>query len=48
MGPPTRVAMPCSWRLKQKSPGPADIVATFPSRRRDYTEVGPNPLVKGR
>ncbi len=26
---------------------PVDVVATFPSRRRDYTEVGPNPLVKG-
>lgn len=25
---------------------PVNIVATFPSRRRDYTEVGPNPLVK--
>lgn len=27
---------------------PVNIVATFPSRRRDYTEVGPNPLVKRR
>ena len=25
---------------------PINVVATFPSRRRDYTEVGPNPLVK--
>jgi mannose-6-phosphate isomerase-like protein (cupin superfamily) len=25
---------------------PVNVVATFPSRRRDYTEVGPNPLVK--
>ena len=25
---------------------PVNIVATFPSRRRDYTELGPNPLVK--
>jgi len=27
---------------------PMNVVATFPSRRRDYTEVGPNPLVRGR
>ena len=27
---------------------PVNVVATFPSRRRDYTEVGTNPLVKGR
>ena len=27
---------------------PVNVVATFPSRRRDYTEVGPNPLVKRR
>ena len=27
-------------------PEPVNVVATFPSRRRDYTEVGPNPLVK--
>ena len=25
---------------------PINVVATFPNRRRDYTEVGPNPLVK--
>ena len=25
---------------------PVNVVATFPSRRRDYTEVGPNPLLK--
>jgi mannose-6-phosphate isomerase-like protein (cupin superfamily) len=25
---------------------PVNVVATFPSSRRDYTEVGPNPLVK--
>ena len=27
---------------------PMNVVATFPSRRRDDTEVGPNPLVKVR
>jgi hypothetical protein len=25
---------------------PVNVVATVPSRRRDYTEVGPNPLFK--
>jgi mannose-6-phosphate isomerase-like protein (cupin superfamily) len=25
---------------------PVKVVAIFPSRRRDYTEVGPNPLVR--
>ena len=25
---------------------PVNVIATFPSSRRDYTEVGPNPLVK--
>ena len=25
---------------------PINVAAVFPSRRRDYTEVGPNPLVK--
>ena len=25
---------------------PVNIVATCPSKRRDYAEVGPNPLVK--
>jgi mannose-6-phosphate isomerase-like protein (cupin superfamily) len=25
---------------------PVNVVATFPSRRRDYSEVGPNPLVR--
>lgn len=25
---------------------PINVVATFPSKRRDYTEVGPNPLLK--
>jgi mannose-6-phosphate isomerase-like protein (cupin superfamily) len=27
-------------------PEPVNVVATFPSKRRDYTEVGPNPLLK--
>ena len=27
---------------------PVNVVATFPSRPRGYTEVGPNPLVKRR
>jgi mannose-6-phosphate isomerase-like protein (cupin superfamily) len=27
-------------------PDPINIAAVFPSKRRDYTEVGPNPLLK--
>ena len=27
---------------------PINIAAVFPSKRRDYSELGPNPLLKGK
>jgi hypothetical protein len=45
-GAPMRIGAGVPHTLVNSGADLVAVVAAFPSRRRDYTKVGPNPLVK--